>query len=188
MTVTINRSWIVTNDADFPEEDRIRSDYQRYTIYTQYHEDGSQEDYWYPQELVQDDGSFVGGAYFVMVELTLTSEDAENWTREDSYETTGGMGAWSDPYIFDTIGGVWYPDHPSEDTSCNYFSELYSVSKDLGYIMYLYPGETKTVVLGWLIQCDPDTCEPYKYEDLRYVVHYGGGECEAVISLTDIGE
>lgn len=181
---TIDKSWVVTNVADIPKEGGIRTDRNYIMIYDDFRGSGEKQiAYWYPEDVVLEDGSFIKGTYFVMIQMTVTSENAENWTNKDIGPNGGAMSWWSDPYIFEIPCSLKYPKRTSYDTQIAYFSELWSVEAGNGYQFYLEPGQTKTLVFGYLIQDDWDTYEPCELSKLRLRVALNGAYTEVFLPL-----
>ncbi len=181
---TIDKSWVVTNVADIPEEGGIRTDRNYIMIYDDFRGPGEKQiAYWYPEDVVLEDGSFVKGTYFVMIQMTVTSEDAENWTNEDIGPNGGAKSWWPDPYIFEIPCSLKYPKRTSYSTQIAYFSDLWSVEAGNGYQFYLEPGQTKTLVFGYLIQDDWDTYEPCELSKLRLRIALNGAYTEVFLPL-----
>lgn len=152
---TITKFWIVDNVVDIPEEGGIRGTSQCYYYY--YTEDGDAELIRFP-DCVLEDGSFAGGTYMVMVEFTVTSEDAENWTDTDRYEDGRLRGSvFTDPYNFSlaNIARV-APEGAEYHVSASFEKAYYSALNDTDdhpYSFRLLPGETRTFVIGYFINC-----------------------------------
>lgn len=180
---TIDKSWVVTNVADIPEEGGIRTDRNYIMTYEDQTEDGEWIGRWYPQDVVLEDGSFIDETYFVMIQMTVTSEDAENWTNEDIGPNGGAKSWWPDPYIFEIPCSLKYPKRQECNTQIAYFSELWSVEAGNGYQFYLEPGQTKTLVFGYLIQEDWDTCKPCELSKLRLRIALNGAYTEVFLPL-----
>ena len=188
LTVTINRSWVVTNQNEFPEAGGVRSDEWWPVVYSRYNDAGVLEQRWYPGDIVQEDGSFAQGVYFVLIEMTLTSEDAENWTWDDKMGNGGSKGSVPDPYMFSIPGGLQYPGSQSADTGWAYFSALYEVADvGAGYEFYLMPGETRTIIAGFMVDANPETGEPYDISELKYRISLDGGHTQVYLPLGESG-
>ena len=170
---TIERYWVVTNIADLPEAGGIRDDGLYDAAF--YDEDGSCYSLRYPDELLMEDGSFAGGAYLLMVELTITNVDGVNWTSEDLHEDGRPKGLLPDPYIVSAEVGICASNMKTAlVSSYAYSSELYSVdfAGACGREIRILPGETKTVIVGFFIGDDWETAEPYELEKLYISTHY----------------
>lgn len=174
LVFNITKFWTVDNVAEFPEQDRIPvGDYVSYCIYD---ENGMGVPICYP-ECVQDDGSFAEGAYMVMVEFTVTSENAENWTTSDYFEKKNGdqvpRGAYEDPYIYEMgMLGLLWAGEVCASTRVAYFSHLNEVSHSpWSYAFRIEPGETRTMVVGYFINIDDSTGEPFDVNKLSYRVY-----------------
>lgn len=87
---TINGAHAINNMDDIPNPDGFDED--TLVMYV----DGAEKIYHYP-EYVEADGSFVDGAYLILVDVTVESRDAEGWTSDDE-----PSGMFSDPYLFDS--------------------------------------------------------------------------------------
>ena len=163
---TIERYWVVTNIADLPEAGGIRDD----GLYSApfYAEDGSCDSLQYPDELLMEDGSFAGGAYLLMVEITITNIDAVNWCVEDLDERGIPKGAYPDPYTTGAGISIARTNLETRDPSYAYSSELYSVKYEgaCGREIRVLPGETKTVIVGFFVGEDHETSEPYELSKL----------------------
>lgn len=185
LIVTVNRCWTVTNEKDFPAGGGIIIDEVTAVVFQNFHEDGTYEMLWYPEDIVQDDGSFASDAYFVMIELTYTNVDAARWICDDLDEKGEQRGMFLDPYVFDIIGGLQYPDSQGPDTSPDYFSELNEVDDvmESSLQFYLKPGETRTITVGFLVRENRDTCLPYKLSDLSYRISLDGGHTQVYLPL-----
>ena len=185
LIVTVNRCWTVTNETDIPLGGGFKNDDVTRVIFQDLREDGTYEILSYPEDVVQEDGSFVAGAYFVMIELTYTNVDAARWTRDDKNEKGERLGMFSDPYVFDMIGGLQYPGSQGSDTNYDYFSALGEVEDDMdtSHQFYLEPGETRTVTVGFLVRENRDTCLPYTLSDLSYRISLDGGYTQVFIPL-----
>ncbi len=179
---TIDKSWVVTNVADIPAEGGVRTDTGWLLYYEDQREDRT-DSYKYPEEVVLEDGSFIDGTYIIMVQMTVTSEDAENWTNEDVGANGQPKSWWPDPYIFEIPCDLKVGNSRSYDTVYAYFSELWSVEAGNGYQYYLEPGQTKTIVFGWLIDEDRNTDEPYEVSKLRLRVALNGAYTEVFLPL-----
>ena len=179
LVFNITKFWIVDNAAEFPEEDRIpEGEYVSYCIYD---ENGMGVSMHYP-ECVQDDGSFAEGVYMVMVEFTVTSENAENWTTSDYFEKKNGngdlvpRGEYEDPYIFGmNMLGLFWAGNACASSRIAYFSQLNEVSHSpWSYAFRVEPGETRTMVVGYFINIDDSTGEPYDVNELTYKARNNG--------------
>lgn len=164
---TVERYWVVANIADLPETGGIRDD----GLYSAdfYRKDGSCDSLRYPDELLMEDGSFAGGAYLLMVELTITNVDGVNWTTEDLDENGIPKGMHPDPYIIGAGVGIRASNMTTAlESNYAYSSELYSVdyAGANGREIRIPPGETKSVIVGFFIGEDWETSEPYELNKL----------------------
>ena len=119
------------------------------------------------KEFIQEDGSFFDGAYMVLVDVTVTSHNATDWTKNETYAHSDGFkvpaGEYSDPYLFRADALVWLSDLSIGTTnledsskpdsyrtqSLNYFSELGEVQED-PLLFRLEPGEETRFTIGFL--------------------------------------
>lgn len=175
LVFNITKFWIVDNVAEFPEADCIPEG--EYVSYCVYDENGMGVPMHYP-ECVQDDGSFAEGVYMVMVEFTVTSENAENWTTSDYFEKNGDRvprGSYADPYIFGMgMHGLLWAGDDCASSRMAYFSHL-NESKNLwSYTFRIEPGQTRTMVVGYFVNIDDSTGEPYDVDELTYKTHNNG--------------
>lgn len=126
------------------------------------------------RELVKEDGSYGGGMVMLMMDVTVTSEGAYNWTSdqivvgEDGFSRPAGENP--DPFCFD-LGDVflpqivdvhrgylgYIPEIIEDDVlgvnrdrcSMCYFSEAYKAPSGREWDFYLKPGETMTFSVGF---------------------------------------
>ena len=187
LVFNITKFWIVNNVAEFPEEDRIPVG--EYVSYCVYDENGMGVPMYYP-ECVQDDGSFAEGTYMVMVEFTVTSENAENWTTSDYFEKKNGdrvpRGSYEDPYIYEMgmLGQLW-AGKECASSRIAYFSHLNEVSHSpWSYTFRIEPGATRTMVVGYFIHINDSTGEPFDVSELTYRA-YNNARNTVSISLGD---
>lgn len=119
------------------------------------------------KEFIQEDGNFFAGAYMVLVDVTVASHNAADWTKSETYAQSDGVkvpaGEYSDPYLFRADALVWLSDLSIETTnlegsskpdsyrtqSLNYFSELGEVQED-PILFRLEPGEETCFTIGFL--------------------------------------
>lgn len=120
------------------------------------HADGSETAYRYP-DFIGSDGSYVEGGYLILVDMTVTSQDAVSYTTEDLDENGNPLGLYEDPYIFRadlffTLADLsevkdgpyyWYSD-------VEYFSARgRQAEHSMAY--RLEPGESISFTLGFLL-------------------------------------
>lgn len=179
LVYTVTKFWTVDNVADLPEKGGIRDD--GWASYCTYDENGMGVAMLYP-ECVQEDGSFAENGYLVMVEFTVTSEDAENWTSNDYREGfkeagRGPRGKFEDPYIFNVmeVFEAFWAGGSCASSSVAYFSELFELSNlGNGYDYRIEPGEERTMVLGFFVSINDKTGEMYIVQDLALKVYDRG--------------
>lgn len=156
---TISSIHVISNIADIPEEGAVRSN--AYIVC--YDGEGNELLYDYP-DLVQEDGSFAEGNVMVLVDVTVTSEGAEAWTLSDTDSKGNPKGLRSDPYVFD-IQGTFdraYPDN-RPGHSLHYYSELEEgEDRDSAFTHRITPGESQAFTIGFFINDDPETGEPFE--------------------------
>lgn len=116
----------------------------------------------YP-DFVNEDGSFLQGTYLVMLDVTVTSDGAANYTKGDLDEYGKPMGLYDDPYLFRADGifylqdgraqtvyqdGVAYQYVPS--WYIDYFSERNKRTEN-HMVFRLMPGESISYKIGFLV-------------------------------------
>lgn len=115
-------------------------------------------------DFVQPDGKFYPGAYIVLVDVTVYSDGAVEYTTED-YCSHGGypMGSYADPYLFraDVIKladlSIASPGYGEEDDIVTFYNirecyySLYGCCEENPMLFRLTPGETLTYTLGFLV-------------------------------------
>lgn len=178
LVYTITKFWVVDNVAEIPEEGGFREDTASICITD---EDGMGVPYHYPDEIVMEDGSFIGGTYMVMVEFAVTSEDAEAWTCNDYREGAkeagkGPRGPYEDPYIFspEKVMGAFFENGLSVSSNITYFSAYDEFPESRQCIFRLEPGETRTLVVGCFINIDAG--EVPDVNDLFFEVRNNGSQ------------
>lgn len=124
--------------------------------------DGKEALYTYP-EFIQEDGSFIDGAYLVLVDFTVESQDAVCKTPDDVEPDGTGGGKYSDPYIFqaDSFFPVYdtsQADPSNPDSAGNryrsYYLAFFSMlnnREEHPYAFRLLPGETVGLTVGYLV-------------------------------------
>lgn len=110
---------------------------------------------YYP-DFVQEDGSFLDGAYLLLLDITVESQDAVNFTKMDKDEGGLPMGLYSDPYVFRTesiVNAGVAGDEQEDPVPCTflfYYSGFGSCSEnDLAF--RVEPGESITFTIGFPI-------------------------------------
>lgn len=110
---------------------------------------------YYP-DFVREDGSFLDGAYLLLLDITVESQDAVNFTTMDKDEGGLPMGLYSDPYVFRTesiVNAGVAGDEQEDPVPCTflfYYSGFGSCSEnDLAF--RVEPGESITFTIGFPI-------------------------------------
>lgn len=119
---------------------------------------GEGVEYRYP-DFIQEDGSFIDGAYLILVDMTVESQDAANLTAAEVDEN-GVKGKYDSPYIFRAdyffcltdlseegqTGGLDSPiiQHPK-------FFSLCGQREEHSFAFELLPGETIAFTIGFLV-------------------------------------
>lgn len=119
-------------------------------------------------EFIQEDGNFFAGAYIVLVDVTVISHNATDWTASETYIQSDGTkvpaGEYYDPYLFRADTLVWLSDLSIETInyegssepdsyrtqSLNYFSELGEIQED-PLLFRLEPGDEISFTIGFLV-------------------------------------
>lgn len=130
--------------------------------------------YKYP-DFVYPDGHFVAGAHYLLIDVLVESDQAENYTTADVSPQGYTLGEYNDPYIFpmpglflgnrfyyeaedwkepSAVDGEWILQNPDTCTfviNADYFSRLRELSDDphLATDYRLEPGETLSFTLGY---------------------------------------
>lgn len=122
----------------------------------------------YP-DWINENGEFIEGAYLLLVDISVTSNGAESYTRHDINEFGDAIGMYDDPYLFRADSLVYLQDThygtdgimTQEDTDgtkytniaawgIDYFSERNRRSENPN-VFRLSPGDTIAFHLGFLI-------------------------------------
>lgn len=185
LTYEITGFRVIYNIANLPEAGGIRDDGFVYTVVCLDDRDEAIE---YP-ELVQSDGSFANDTYMVLVEMTVTSENAEMWTSKDLNEYGKPAGSYDDPYLFSIEWScdLYTRSRKAAAKMIAYFSEL---NQNLGnwYNFRLLPGEAKAVTVGFFVSEERATQAPYDISDLCLRIQTSPGQYEYIPILEHMTE
>lgn len=107
---TITDICLVNNIAEIPNAEEGFSDAIAAFVGEEY-KNGAL-DLPYP-DFVLEDGSFIPGAYLLVLDITVTSENAVNYTVHDLDEDGYPKGRYEDPYIF-RADGIFFLEDSSE--------------------------------------------------------------------------
>lgn len=106
----------------------------------------------YP-DFIQDQGKLLPGVYLVLLNLTVTSQDAVCYTNLERDENNRPLGLYADPYIFRADSLVYLQDlAPGVDLYwlIAYFDAL-GRQPEHPSAFRLEPGESRTFTLGFLV-------------------------------------
>ena len=106
----------------------------------------------YP-DFIQDQGKLLPGVYLVLLNLTVTSQDAVCYTNLERDENNRPLGLYADPYIFRADSLVYLQDlAPGVDLYwlIAYFDAL-GRQPEHPLSFRLEPGESRTFTLGFLV-------------------------------------
>ena len=151
----INRIRIVSKAKDIPESGGFK-EYDPVCIYDR---NGKETTWQYP-DFIGNDGSFSDGIRILLIDITVTSNNAVNWTINDLDDDGNPLGLYDDPYVF-RLDGSYILETESNDKeypfswNWSYFSGMDSDSHH-PYAYKLLPGEVKEYTIGFLIGTDYD--------------------------------
>lgn len=162
---TINAAHAINNLDDIPNLNGFDEDTLVMCV------DGSEKIYHYP-EYVEANGTFIDGAYLILIDVTVESRDAEGWVADDE-----PSGRFTDPYLFDsralfnivdvndksiiTEGGFFGGDVGYRDYYKTYYSRKNEFPEDRMTFRIL-PGEKIEYSIGCVIGNNEDG----SYKDL----------------------
>ena len=163
---------VITNAADIPEI----GDFMDYSSVTTYDVAGEQIVWHYP-EFIQQDGEFVDGVHMILLDVEITSENAENWTVYDLNENGDPKGLYSDPYVFRIDGMYWLrekealPGLNPRGWFPMFFSG-YNTTDEHVFAYRILPGEKQSYTLGYLVGTKRN-CDPWKLNEIWIRFPYG---------------
>lgn len=106
---------------------------------------------------VNADGTFIDGVYMILLDVTVTSDNAVCYTSDYYDPETGYSGQFDDPYLFSAQSIGYFCDIEKKDSAItNYFSEA-KVYEDSGnpnsnpFLFRILPGETLNFVIGCVL-------------------------------------
>lgn len=159
LTFTINAAHAINNMENIPNPDGFDED--TLVMYV----DGAEKIYHYP-EYVESSGSFIDGAYLILIDVTVESRDAEGWTSSDE-----PSGMFSDPYLFDsrallsivdvndnsiiTEGGFFGGDVGYRDYYETYYSRKNEFPEDR-MTFHILPGDKIEYSIGCIVGNNED--------------------------------
>ena len=170
---------LITNINDIPKKGGF-FDYSSESVYTI---KGNELLYRYP-DLIQEDGSFPDGVRMLLVDVEITSEDAENWTVD-----TWPRGLYEDPYVFSIDGMYWLRENRAwNGERCRQWSPDYFSGKDEErehpFAYRILPGQTRQFTVGFLIGGYPDgTVIPLEALSIRVPYGYDGCSEEQLFQI-----
>lgn len=121
----------------------------------------------YPQ-FVQPDGSFLPGVYMLLIDISVTNNNAKCFTLRDLDELGNPLGLYDDPYIFRADGLLFIQDTHEGDNGVLEFqngNDVYTTVNARGidyfdkkgfraehpYVFRLESGETLSLQLGFVV-------------------------------------
>lgn len=146
---------VITKAEEIPEGGRF-ADYCGFCIYDE-NGDGVTLHY---SDMIQEDGSFIDGVRFILIDVKITSDKAKNWTSKDYHADGGLLGIYENPYEFHIDGEYWLRELNTPDgiQPLDWAPAFYKGTNDTGNprLYQIQPGETKYFTLGFLVGSNTD--------------------------------
>lgn len=170
LVYTLNGIRIITNAEDIPPT----GGFEEYRPACVYDSDGNETRFHYP-EFIKADNDFEEYVRLVLLDITVTSADAKNWTIYDLDENGNPKGHYADPYVFRIDGAYWLSNTaaPGQRTfwTPDFFSAL-NDAKEHPFAYRLLPGESKSFSVGFLVGNNLDG-SPISISDLFVRIPFG---------------
>lgn len=122
-------------------------------------EEGGEGELFMYSELIDEDGQLFPGVYLLRVDITVASQDAVSYTRQDRNEVGKPLGQFDDPYLFRGDNLVYLLDlRPELSGGCNcymlnYFSGMFQ-RPEHDLVFRLEPGESIDLTVAFVVYDD----------------------------------
>ena len=151
---TIKSVRIITNAKDIP----TTGGFDDYRPACTYDENGN-ETVWHYPEFVKNNGDFVEHVRLVILDIVVTSDNAENWTINDLDENGNPKGHYADPYVFRIDGKYSLSDTTAAKHNRFWTPDFFSAlnyAEEHPFAYRLLPGESVSFSVGFLVGNDYD--------------------------------